>query len=124
MAAVDIDLELYHRQGYLTGLQIFSEDQCPQLLALYWRLRKLLPPGMSTQKMDWWHTTDRELWELCTHPQILDSVEAILGPDFYLWGTQFFSKEPGDSKTTPWHQDAFYCRNWEPGTEATTITGF
>jgi len=108
MATVDIDLELYHHQGYLEGFQIFQEDQCPQLLALYKRLRKLLPSGMSTQKMDWWHATDRELCELCKHPKILDYVEAILGADFYLWGSQFFSKEPGDGKTTPWHQDAFY----------------
>ena len=108
MAGVDIDLELYHRRGYLVGFQIFEEHECQPLLELYWRLRKLLPPGMSTQEMDWWHATDKELWKLCTHPRILDYVESILGPDFYLWGTQFFSKEPGDGKTTPWHQDAFY----------------
>ena len=108
MAEVDIDLELYHRQGFLAGFQIFEEDECPRLLELYWRLRKLLPSGMSTQEMDWWHATDRELWELCKHPKILDYVESILGPDFFLWGTQFFSKEPRDGKTTPWHQDAFY----------------
>ena len=108
MAGVDIDLELYHHQGFLAGFQIFEEDECPRLLELYWRLRKLLPSGMSTQEMDWWHATDRELWELCKHPKILDYVESILGPDFFLWGTQFFSKEPGDGKTTPWHQDAFY----------------
>ena len=108
MAGVDIDLELYHRQGFLAGFQIFEEDECPRLLELYWRLRKLLPSGMSTQEMDWWHATDRELWELCKHPKILDYVESILGPDFFLWGTQFFSKEPRDGKTTPWHQDAFY----------------
>ena len=108
MAGVDIDLELYHRQGYLAGFQIFEEDQCSRFLELYWRLRKLLPSGMSTQEMDWWHATDNELWELCKHPKILDYVESILGPDFFLWGTQFFSKEPRDGKTTPWHQDAFY----------------
>ena len=108
MAGVDIDLELYHHQGFLAGFQIFEEDECPRLLELYWRLRKLLPSGMSTQEMDWWHATDTELWELCKHPKILDYVESILGPDFFLWGTQFFSKEPRDGKTTPWHQDAFY----------------
>ena len=50
MAGVDIDLELYHRQGYLAGFQIFEEDQCSRFLELYWRLRRLLPPGMSTQE--------------------------------------------------------------------------
>jgi non-heme Fe2+,alpha-ketoglutarate-dependent halogenase len=106
--AIRMDTELFHRQGYLSGLRLFSPEQCPRLLELYWRLRSLLPPGMSTQKMDWWHGEDRELWEVCTNPRLLDAVEAILGPDFYLWGSQFFSKEPGDGKTAPWHQDAFY----------------
>lgn len=108
MAEVALDLELYHRQGFLAGLPIFSELEVPALLALYHRLRGLLPAGMSTQQMDWWHGEDSALWEICTHPQILDYVAAILGEDFYLWGTQFFSKDPGDGKTTPWHQDAFY----------------
>ena len=51
--------------------------------------------------MDWWHATDQELWQVCKHLPILDYVQAVLGPDFYLWGSQFFSKEPGDRRTTP-----------------------
>ena len=58
--------------------------------------------------MDWWHGQDRELWDICVNPKILDLVESILGPDFYLWGSQLFSKDPGDAKTTPWHQNAFF----------------
>lgn len=103
-----INVEQFKRKGYLAPLTAFSAEEEERLLNLYWRLRKLLPPEMSTQKMDWWHGQDRELWELCAHTPILDAVEAILGPDFYVWGTQFFSKDPGDGSTTPWHQDAFY----------------
>lgn len=102
------DVEHYREQGYVAGLQVVPEAECPRLLELYRRLRRLLPPGASTQRMDWWHGEDRELWEVCINPRILDCVERLLGPDFYLWGTQFFSKDPGDGKTTPWHQDAFY----------------
>jgi len=108
MATVEINLQSYQCHGYLSGFQIVPSGQVTQLLDLYWRLRQLLPVGMSTQQMDWWHTSDRELWQLCRLPIILDHVETILEPDFYLWGSQFFSKEPGDGKTTPWHQDAFY----------------
>jgi len=104
----NIDANLYHQMGYLTSIPVYPADAAAGLLATYHRLRALLPPGKSTQRMDWWHGQDRELWDICTHPRILDRVEEILGPDFYLWGTQFFSKDPGDGKTTPWHQDAFY----------------
>lgn len=35
--------------------------------------------------MDWWHATGQKLWQGCKHLRILDYVEAVLGPDFYLW---------------------------------------
>ena len=104
----EIDVSLFQQQGYLAPVDIFPTEEGPRLLGIFQRLRKLLPPGASTQKMDWWHGYDGELMNICTHPNILDSVEVLLGPDFYLWGSQFFSKDPGDGKTTPWHQDAFY----------------
>lgn len=108
MATQKIDVDLYNEQGYLTGIPVYSNEETAGLLHTYHRLRALLPLGVSTQRMDWWHGEDKELWDICTHPSILDCVESILGQDFYVWGTQFFTKEPGDGKTTPWHQDAFY----------------
>ena len=41
-------------------------------------------------------------------PEILNYVEDILGPDFVLWGGQFFLKEPNDGSIVPWHQDIQY----------------
>ena len=32
----------------------------------------------------------------------------MLGPNFFLWGGQFFLKEPKDGSVVPWHQDAQY----------------
>ena len=114
----EINLEFYRKQGYVAPVDICSPGETAKLMDLYWRLRKLLPPGISTQKMDWWHGQDSELYAVCTHPNVLAAAEKILGPDFYLWGSQFFSKDPGDGKTTPWHQDAFY---W-PLTPHNTVT--
>ncbi len=42
------------------------------------------------------------------HPQILDMVEQILGPNFALWNSSFFSKPANNGKATPWHQDGEY----------------
>lgn len=103
-----VDREDYVRQGYVAGLPVYAPEDVRRLQDMYWRLRGLLPAGASTQQMDWWHAVDRELYEVCTDPTILDYVEQLLGPDFYLWGSQFFSKDPGDGRTVPWHQDAFY----------------
>ena len=39
---------------------------------------------------------------------ILDYVESLLGPDFFMWGSNFFIKEPHTGSTVGWHQDAYY----------------
>jgi ectoine hydroxylase-related dioxygenase (phytanoyl-CoA dioxygenase family) len=41
-------------------------------------------------------------------PNVLDFVESLIGPDFYLWGSHFFAKPPRDPAVVAWHQDAFY----------------
>ena len=84
----------FRQLGWLCPLPAVAAGEVPRLRALFERLRRLLPPGASTQQMDWWHAFDRELYELCRASAILDRVESLLGPDFYLWGTQFFAKDP------------------------------
>ena len=103
-----VQIGQYRERGFLCPLPGVPAAETARLERLFRRLRTLLPAGASTQQMDWWHVFDRELYELCTAPAILDRVESLLGPAFYLWGTQFFAKDPGDGKITPWHQDAFY----------------
>ena len=108
MNSTMIDEQQYLQQGYLTGLPVYSQEQVGELMNLYQRLRHLLPDGEPTEAMDWWHQLDKQLWEVASNPVVLDYVEGILGPDFYLWGSQFFSKDPHNPKTVPWHQDGFY----------------
>lgn len=40
--------------------------------------------------------------------EILDAVEAILGPDILVWGTTLFTKEPRTATFVSWHQDLRY----------------
>ena len=40
--------------------------------------------------------------------EILDMVQQILGPNFALWNSSFFSKPAINGKATPWHQDGEY----------------
>jgi ectoine hydroxylase-related dioxygenase (phytanoyl-CoA dioxygenase family) len=41
-------------------------------------------------------------------PEILDRVEALIGPDILVWGANFFIKEPNTPDYVSWHQDATY----------------
>lgn len=42
------------------------------------------------------------------HPQILDMLEQLLGPDLILWITRVLCKPPGKGREVPWHQDGEY----------------
>jgi non-haem Fe2+, alpha-ketoglutarate-dependent halogenase len=101
-------VEHYRREGYLKGLPVFSPEEVRRLQEEFPRLAALLPPGKNINFVNWWHKRNRFLYDLCMDPRLLDPVEDLLGPDFFLWGSQFFVKAPGDQRVTPWHQDAQY----------------
>ncbi|MBA3478585.1 MAG: phytanoyl-CoA dioxygenase family protein [Lautropia sp.] len=46
--------------------------------------------------------------QLVRHPAILDAVEAVLGPNLFCWGSQFFAKNARDPGYVSWHQDGTY----------------
>ncbi len=119
MSGRTVDVERFQRDGFLFPFTVYeSEQDLARLRSIFWRLRALLPPGTSTRQMMQWHDLDLDLWQLGNEPRILDVLEPVLGPDFYLWGSQFFSKDPGDPSVAGWHQDAAF---W-PLTPHRTVT--
>ncbi len=72
-----------------------------------------------------------EWLEFASHPDILNMVGQVIGPDFLLWGTTVFGKPAGTGKEVPWHQDGEYwpirplatCSVWIAIDEATPENG-
>ncbi|MEM7193895.1 MAG: phytanoyl-CoA dioxygenase family protein [Pseudomonadota bacterium] len=54
------------------------------------------------------HLVSPWLDELVRHPQILDDVEALIGPDIVLWESDWSVKRAGTGDYVPWHQDSPY----------------
>jgi Phytanoyl-CoA dioxygenase (PhyH) len=61
------------------------------------------------------HLDQPFVWELASHPTILDYVSVVLGPDVMLLATHFFCKYPAPAETggqperfVAWHQDVTY----------------
>jgi hypothetical protein len=46
--------------------------------------------------------------DLVRHPNILDAVEDVIGPNILCWGSSFFIKEPRNPGFVSWHQDSTY----------------
>lgn len=101
--------EAYHCEGYLLGLPaIYNADEMAQINTELPQLLALLKPGEDSGEIREWHHTSTYLYDIVMNPTILDLVEGILGPDFYVWGSHLFIKRPHSSGTVPWHQDAYY----------------
>jgi non-heme Fe2+,alpha-ketoglutarate-dependent halogenase len=99
----------YEDNGYLIGLpQIFNGKEVVELKAGLEALLGLLRPGEDSKEIREWHETSRFLYDICMNETILDCVEDLLGPDYYLWASNFFIKEPYTRETVGWHQDAYY----------------
>ena len=51
-------------------------------------------------------TNDHAYWMgLARHPDLLDLMEEVIGPDIILYGSALFYKEAGTAPETSWHQD-------------------
>jgi ectoine hydroxylase-related dioxygenase (phytanoyl-CoA dioxygenase family) len=99
----------FEKNGYLHGMPpVFSPAEVRNLKGGLETLMKLLHPGEDSKEIREWHESSRFLYDICTNSTILDYVEDLLGPDFFLWGSNFFIKEPHTPSTVGWHQDAYY----------------
>lgn len=69
---------------------------------------------------------------LAHHPNILDAVEDVIGPDILCWTTNFFIKEANNPGFVSWHQDSTYwgldpddvITAWVAFTDATPENGY
>ena len=98
----------YKNDGYITGLPVFSKEAKNNLDDFFISLSSSIDNELDLNKTAQWHKASLKFYNLCITPVILDYVEDLLGPNFFLWGGQFFLKEPRDGSVVPWHQDAQY----------------
>ncbi len=97
------DVEFFNANGYVGPFALCSPDEMSE-----WReriVRDVLathPPHNIREQSR--HLDSRIVYDLCSHPAIVDRMTAILGPDLVLWRSNFFTKEPGGLEI-PWHQD-------------------
>jgi ectoine hydroxylase-related dioxygenase (phytanoyl-CoA dioxygenase family) len=98
----------FRDEGYVGGLPVFSSVEVDMLNDELREILALLRPGESTKEIREWHEASRFLFDICMDSRILDYVEPLLGPNFYMWASNFFIKEPRSLETVSWHQDAYY----------------
>jgi len=114
----------FTQNGYLHQLApIFSSSEVADLKDGLDELMKLLRAGEDSKEIREWHESSRFLYDICMNETILDYADDLIGPNFFLWGSNFFIKEPRTKSTVGWHQDAYY---WplDPHESLTVWLGF
>ena len=97
----------FNEHGYIFPLELFDAAETVAQRAYFDRLLTMAAAaGRDNYAVNGWQNHCRGLYDLVCHPRMLDYVEDIVGPDIICIMTHYFSKNPTDSKTVYWHQDA------------------
>ncbi len=95
----------YRKDGFAFPVSVLSEQEAADHRA---RLERIEAERGSLHYLVKPYLVFTSAAELCTHPALLDAVEAILGPDVLLWDASYVIKEPRDTRFFTWHQDLTY----------------
>lgn len=102
-------IDQYQETGFLSPIDVMSEDEAARYLARLEQAEANHPEQLHAENRNNLHLTFTCFDELAHHPIILDAVEDLLGPDFSLWGSVLFAKEPKSKHFVSWHQDSTYA---------------
>ncbi|NKB55154.1 MAG: hypothetical protein GKS00_02355 [Alphaproteobacteria bacterium] len=105
------DVKTYREQGFLPGSPHLSAEEAAAMREACIRtcgVELKDPSRRQASNRVKPYLLFRWAADLVRHPTILDSVEALIGPDILVFHTTVWFKEPNTAKSVPWHQDATY----------------
>jgi hypothetical protein len=100
------EVKFFHDNGYLGPFSAVSLDEMASIRE-HIDTQVLTRNGPSPSILQSRHMDSKVVYDLASHPAIIDRMASLYGPDLILWATNFFNKEPG-GKEIPWHQDLNY----------------
>ena len=101
-------IEQYHDEGFIAPIRVMSEEEALKIKERVEEAEKAFPEEFNPENRNNLHLTFMVLDELAHNPIILDAVEDLIGPDFSLWSSVMFIKNPSTEHFVSWHQDATY----------------
>jgi len=101
-------VEQYHEEGFLSPIDFISESQAVAIGHQLEEAERLYPEHINAENRNNAHLVFAFLDKLAFHSKMLDIVEDLIGPNFSLWGSVLFIKDPGSAHYVSWHQDATY----------------
>jgi non-heme Fe2+,alpha-ketoglutarate-dependent halogenase len=107
--------EFYAENGYLYPIRVFSDTETAEFRRQFDDytgqnrdlLGKMIPRerravyGLTHLMLPW-------VYQMASHPRVLDAVEGAIGPNILVWGSDWFVKFAHDPAFISWHQDGAY----------------
>ncbi len=101
-------VERFERDGFLAPIPVLAEAEVARYRNLFDELEARLGRETASNSLTDYHFKESFIWELATHPKVLDCMEALIGPDIALLASHFFCKYGQQEKFVAWHQDVTY----------------
>jgi len=102
-------IKQYNETGYLMPFKGLGVAEACELRAFFdGVLAAFIELERTSYSINTAHLRFARIYQLVQHPQIVDAVADLLGPNVVCWGSHFFCKMPHDGKRVPWHQDSTY----------------
>lgn len=98
----------YKKDGFVSGVQIADEQEASYFRRSFDDLEVEVGKETAALGLYDWHFKRKFIWELATHPGILDCVEAFIGPNILLALSLFICKYGPSEGFYAWHQDITY----------------
>ncbi len=102
------DVQLFSQRGYHFPQHVLSNTEAARYRARLEAFENSQGSPLSGALRNKPHLLFTWIDDLVRHPTILESVEAILGPNLLVWSSSFFTKEANDPAFVSWHQDSTY----------------
>ncbi len=104
----DAQVEAFRRDGFVSPIDIFTEDEALELRARLEAAEVKWPEAFEGAARNNAHLNLTCLDEIVHDSRLVDAIEDLIGPDILNYGTVLFIKEPQDPGFVSWHQDARY----------------
>lgn len=99
----------YWRDGVIFPISVLSAARVAELRRKFEALEQSL--GGTPDPTPCTNLYFRWAYDLSLQPNILDSVEALLGPEIIVAGSMILCKHPGHDAYVAWHQDGAYVED-------------
>lgn len=111
-------VEAFGRDGFLFGFDAISADEAHGLRTRLEDYERAIGAEANTRLRVKAHLGFPWMIELARHPNVLDVIEGLIGPNIRLYLSSLWPKGAHDRKFVSWHQDSAYY-GLEPHEEIT-----